>query len=823
MHARTVELETQLQVEARAKRAQMDANKQLSVEGENLANANRELQQRLEKAEQERIRMEAEARDSGEQLREMAEKVFQLLERLKLAELGKTKAVEALRKKEQELVAQKKKNSRLLKESTAEGKARVKAELDKKVLIDQIRALKKHNAELAARCREEVKAKLKEHEDKKNAQEKVRTLGGRLSFLLNKLQADEESKIITREEMKKMEAQLRTLTERNNELSQKLSATGESNRIITHAMRLKQEELQNMAIRHDALQRQLQDKDVDIAAQKRQEQEQETTVDKGEASVDEVRARGGRGRFFTEAKPTQGLLLIGSKKKTALELMERLDINTFLKRAQKSAHFKERVIEKVAQLMGLLAVEEEERVRLSEEGDSRADQVDHLARKTGYLQERLHLEEEAKRRTLLRYIHSVKAQATAQLETARLTQDFDINSDSLASNGGVIQLAESGIGDEEVHALAALLRGNGNITELNLRANVVTDEGARALGAVLAGSSALRTIDLRENSVGKGGVRGIAESLERADRVRHVYVHAGGKIEALGTGTWAAPRDGDDGSGGQAAPQVTVETVCVVDVRGNNPRSMDAAGLPIDDTNGGASSSNPALQHNASSTGGGRGGGHGGGSGSPQGRRRSQGESMDRRQEEDNNWAEPRTSNKRGGNKNKSKRKGGNKTKQRKESVIEKKRRERQRVKDQMETQRSKRTEGGWNGRAGGMQQKGAGRNKRVREVASNGTLPPLHQSQNGMGASAPQMGGFDGSNGGGMMDGSSTMPSDVSGHIQRANAAAEAILAPSGGNSNTGKRRTGKKSQGAFSKQLQNSPLMQPAGFGAAGKKKHT
>ena len=124
LHARTVELETQLQVEARAKRAQMDANKQLSVEGENLANANRELQQRLEKAEQERIRMEAEARDSGEQLREMAEKVFQLLERLKLAELGKTKAVEALRKEEQELVAQKKKNGRLLKESTAEGKAR---------------------------------------------------------------------------------------------------------------------------------------------------------------------------------------------------------------------------------------------------------------------------------------------------------------------------------------------------------------------------------------------------------------------------------------------------------------------------------------------------------------------------------------------------------------------------------------------------------------------------------------------------------------------------------------------------------------------------
>ena len=78
------------------------------------------------------------------------------------AELGKTKAVETPRQKEQEVLAIKKKNARLLKESTAEGKARVKAELDKKVLIDQVQALKNHNKQLAGRCREEVKEKLNE-------------------------------------------------------------------------------------------------------------------------------------------------------------------------------------------------------------------------------------------------------------------------------------------------------------------------------------------------------------------------------------------------------------------------------------------------------------------------------------------------------------------------------------------------------------------------------------------------------------------------------------------------------------------------------------
>ena len=48
----------------------------------------------MDSSEAERMRMEMEARDSAEQLREMAEKVFQLLERLKLAELAKNKAVE---------------------------------------------------------------------------------------------------------------------------------------------------------------------------------------------------------------------------------------------------------------------------------------------------------------------------------------------------------------------------------------------------------------------------------------------------------------------------------------------------------------------------------------------------------------------------------------------------------------------------------------------------------------------------------------------------------------------------------------------------------
>lgn len=568
VYAKTVELETQLQVEARAKRSQMEANKKLKSEEENLRAANADLQAKIERAESERLRMEAEARDSGDQLREMAEKVFQLLERLKLAELGKTKAVEALRTKEQEVMALKKKNSRLLKESAKEGKARVKAELDKKVLVDQIRALKKHNTQLAVRSREEVKAKLKEHEERKAAQEKVRTLSNRMSFLLNKLQADEEAKVVQREEMKKMEAQIRTLKERNEEMADKLNRTGESNRVLTQALRLKQEEFETLSIKYEALLRQMQSQEEEDAlgagpiAQQREAAEPDNSA---------VRDSGGRGRFYVETKPTQGFLLIKGARGTAKDLVDRLEINKFLKRAQKGHHFKEMVVEKVSHLLGLLLVEEEEREARKGEHAERAEQLRHLERVIHHLQQRLQAEEEAKRRTLLRYVHAVKAAADANAAAASAGA---VHVDASVA-GGVVQLAESEVGDEEMHALAAMLQNNPSITELNVRMNSVTDEGARALAAVLAGNSSLRTVDLRENHVGKSGVRAIAEALERSQRVRHVYVHAGGKIEALGTGMWAAPRGqgGEPAAGGTAgAPgggMMTVETVCAVDVRDN--------------------------------------------------------------------------------------------------------------------------------------------------------------------------------------------------------------------------------------------------------------
>ena len=565
LHSRNIELETQLNVESRSKQNLEEANKELQIENSNYYNQIKDLQSKIEKSEKERLRMEAEARDSGDQLREMAEKVFQLLERLKLAELGKTKAMEALKKKEQDMVALQKKNARLIKDSTEESRARVKAELDVKVLQEQVRSLKSQTQTLAQKSKEETSLKVKALEEVEQLQEKLKTMESRLSFLLNKVQADEEARIIQAEDRKKLEAQVLSFTEKCDELQHKLAEMGESNRIITQAMRLKQEELNEISIKYESLSGEFERREALEGGGAVEDGVDMSGARPGAADdIDHVRLNEGRGRFYVEVKSVGGgsLLLLRGRKPLYREWLERNGINDFLKRAQKTVRFRDMAVEKMAGMLGLLMVEEEEKNQISIEIQARDKQLDHLQKKLVFVQESLATEEDAKRRMLLRYIHAVKEHAMAVNE----------------GSGGVLQLPESNISDEEVHALAALLRNNTNIDELNLRGNNISDDGARALGAVLAGRSSLRSIDLRGNKIGKGAIRIIAEALERSERVRHVYVHAGGKIEALGAGRWANPRET-----GSERPEetdskvmVTVETVCVVDIRDNNPEDHNA-------------------------------------------------------------------------------------------------------------------------------------------------------------------------------------------------------------------------------------------------------
>lgn len=116
--------------------------------------------------------------------------------------------------------------------------------------------------------------------------------------------------------------------------------------------------------------------------------------------------------------------------------------------------------------------------------------------------------------------------------------------------------------------MAAMLRNNMTIEELQFRRNNIGDDGARAIAAVLTERSAIKLIDLRDNNVSTVGIKAIADALERSERIQKVFVHPGGKIEALGSLSETKAYESD-------TAVLSVSTVCVVDIRDNQPKAVE--------------------------------------------------------------------------------------------------------------------------------------------------------------------------------------------------------------------------------------------------------
>ena len=242
--------------------------------------------------------------------------------------------------------------------------------------------------------------------------EKLKTMDSRLSFLLNKVQMDEETRVVQTEDRKKLEAQVISYTEKCKELQKKLLEMGESNRVITQAMRLKQEEVAELAAKYDALKAEFDAHDDKEFG--RDAGDRTGARPGGPDDIDNVRLNEGRGRFYVEAKSIPGgaMLLLKGRKPIYSEWMLRHATNEFLKRAQKSQRFKDIMVEKLGQVYGLLMVEEEEKKNIVEDLATRDRTIEHIQNKLVYAQDGLAVEEDAKRRMLLRYYY-IHTTATA--------------------------------------------------------------------------------------------------------------------------------------------------------------------------------------------------------------------------------------------------------------------------------------------------------------------------------------------------------------------------------------------------------------------------
>ena len=550
LRKKSSDLQTALQLETNARVSQVNSNRTMSIDLQSISAENKELNSKLNEMEQERLKLEVEARDNGDQLREMAEKVFQLLERLKLAELGKKKSTEALAKKEQELFTVKKVQNKMVEDVSDVKRIREKIEAEKRDLDDQLRGLKKLNTQLGHKLKEEAKVRLREEEACKEANDKVQTLEGRLAFLLNRLQSDEEARSVLQGELKKLETQMQNTSQKCDLLQTKLYNSESNNREANERLQQSEKQLKETKIKLESMEQALQaQEDKAFYAERRAIQMKDNT---------EKHLAGGQLRFFVDSRPSLGYLVIAGKSPKDKAWFEEKGCNVFLRKVSKSQNVAESLAKKIAELYGLIVSGEEKTEKVASEVKAREGDIEGLERELNRMQSFICSEEESKRRILLRYIRAIKA--CASLGEPGCEED---RKEVGRVGAGRVHLPESSLGDEEIHVVASMLRNNLTIEELQLRRNKIGDDGARAIAAVLAEPSAIKFIDLRENNIGMPGIKAIAEALERSDRVQKVFVHPGGKIEAMGS---------NETTGVSGTAALDVSTVCVVDVRENKPR-----------------------------------------------------------------------------------------------------------------------------------------------------------------------------------------------------------------------------------------------------------
>jgi len=400
LRQKSSELQTALQLETSARISQDNSKRTLSIDFQATSAENKELSSKLQELEQDRLKLEAEARDNGDQLREMAEKVFQLLERLKLAELGKKKSMEALTKKEQELFALKKQQTKIIEDNANQRRVREKVEADKRIVDDQLRGLKKVNSQLGQKLKEEAKCRIREEEASKVANEKVRTMDGRLAFLLNRLQTDEEARSVQQSEIKKMESQLQDVTQRCETLQTKLTQADESARDANEKLQQSDKELKEMNIKHQSIEHTLK-------LQEDQSLQEERRAIQSKAKTDSL--AGGQLRFFVDSRPSLGHAVISGKTPKDKVWIEEKSCNTFLRKVLKSKNSQEPLVKKIAELYGAILFGEEQLDIVKEDLKLRDEDVNRYESELNKIQTDVFKEEESKRRILLRYIRAVKA------------------------------------------------------------------------------------------------------------------------------------------------------------------------------------------------------------------------------------------------------------------------------------------------------------------------------------------------------------------------------------------------------------------------------
>lgn len=403
LRIKSSELHTALQLEASARLSQDNNNRSMAIDFQETSTENKELRSKLQEAEHARLKLEAEARDNGDQLREMAEKVFQLLERLKLAELGKKKSTEALGKREHELLTLKKQYMKVVEDNVNQKKINEQTDTKRLLVEDQLRGLQKVNSQLGQKLKDETKCRIREEEACNEAKEKVHVLDGRLAFLLNKLQTDEEARSVQQEDSKKMESQLQVATQRCETLQTKLTETEDRLRDATDKLQRTEQLVNDIQIKNQSMEQTLKDHEENVLRGERKSIQSKERSNKMYSD--------GHVRFFVDSNSMGHVAIIGKCSKDKVWIDE-TRCNSFLRVISKSQNAQELLIKRLAEMYGSLLCGEERLEKVSADLKAREEDAERIHHELIGIQGDVLKEEDSKRRILLRYIRAVKASAS---------------------------------------------------------------------------------------------------------------------------------------------------------------------------------------------------------------------------------------------------------------------------------------------------------------------------------------------------------------------------------------------------------------------------
>lgn len=394
----------------------------------------------LSTAERANEQLQEENRTSSDRCRETADKVYALMDSLRLnqVELKKQEAENGC--KDKKLISLERQTQNLQAKISMETDAKVLAEQERKEAEQEAMVLKKKNKKIEESVTQSQQAQEKAERAIGDMNERVSELQTQNAYLASRIDGQEEDKSALKAEISKVSSRTSALTSENSELRDNID-------------RLEEE--------------------VAIATNDREQYTTELAYIKREDVLDDA------GR--------QRPIMIQA---TESDLLEKLQVNEFLYEAQQARNPVPPIVEKIAQLLAML-----------HEGQERADQylgdlsksnglVSALRQRNMGLYSRTQMFESFKTRALLRYVMNlVEGDRMSELnldgisfgqreinEMINLLSRYDATDKVF-----VISLSDNGLDDDSINLLLQLVFSLPYLRRLDLRKNCITNAGIKRI------------------------------------------------------------------------------------------------------------------------------------------------------------------------------------------------------------------------------------------------------------------------------------------------------------------------------------------------------